>query len=103
MAFEEDLARHVDQIKVRLPHIRGEEATKHSLVVPLFQVLGYDVWNPLEVQPEYGADFNKAPKKGQVEKVDYALKIKPSTWSSTLTMASSRATSTRRRPFGSRS
>jgi predicted type IV restriction endonuclease len=75
MAFEEDLARHVDQIKVRLPHIRGEEATKHSLVVPLFQVLGYDVWNPLEVQPEYGADFNKAPKKGQVEKVDYALKI----------------------------
>jgi hypothetical protein len=75
MAFEDDLARHVDQIKTRLPHVRGEEATKHSLVVPLFHVLGYDVWNPLEVQPEYGSDFNKAPKKGQIEKVDYALKI----------------------------
>jgi len=75
MAFEDDLARHVDQIKARLPHVRGEEATKHSLVVPLFHVLGYDVWNPLEVQPEYGSDFNKAPKKGQIEKVDYALKI----------------------------
>lgn len=75
MAFEDDLARHVDQIKVRLPHVRGEEATKHSLVVPLFHVLGYDVYNPLEVQPEYGSDFNKAPKKGPIEKVDYALKI----------------------------
>lgn len=76
MAFEDDFARHIDQIKVRLPHIHGEEATKQSLVVPLFHVLGYDVWNPLEVQPEYGTDFNKSPnKKGQATKVDYALKI----------------------------
>jgi predicted type IV restriction endonuclease len=75
MAFEEDFARHVDQIKARLPHIHGEEASKQSLVIPLFHVLGYDVWNPLEVQPEYGADFSRGPKKGQVEKVDYALKI----------------------------
>ena len=75
MAFEDDLARHVDQIKVRVPHVRGEEATKQALVVPLFQVLGYDVWNPLEVQPEYGADFTKVKKSGQVEKVDYALRI----------------------------
>jgi hypothetical protein len=76
MAFEDDFARHIDQIKVRMPHIHGEEATKQSLVVPLFHVLGYDVWNPLEVQPEYGADFNKAQaKKGQLTKVDYALKI----------------------------
>jgi predicted type IV restriction endonuclease len=75
MAFEDDFARYIDQLKLRLPHIRGEEATKQSLVIPLFHVLGYDVWNPLEVQPEYGADFNKGPKKGQIEKVDYALKI----------------------------
>lgn len=75
MAFDDDFAHHVDQIKLRLPHISGEEATKQSLVVPLFQMLGYDVWNPLEVQPEYGADFSKSVKKGQLEKVDYALKI----------------------------
>ncbi len=75
MAFEDDFVRYIDQIRTRLPHIRGEEATKQSLVIPLFHVLGYDVWNPLEVQPEYGADFNKGPKKGQPEKVDYALKI----------------------------
>jgi hypothetical protein len=76
MAFEDDFARHIDQIKARLPHIHGEEASKQSLVIPLFHVLGYDVWNPLEVQPEYGADFNKSQmKRGQLSKVDYALKI----------------------------
>ncbi len=75
MAFEDDVARHADQIKGRLPHIRGEEATKQALVVPLFQVLGYDVWDPREVQPEYGADFKKKGSPGQAEKVDYALKI----------------------------
>lgn len=32
------------------------------------------MWDPREVQPEYGADFSKA-KKGQAEKVDYALKL----------------------------
>lgn len=75
MAFEDDFIRHIDQIKARLPHIQGEEATKQSLIIPLFHILGYDVWNPLEVQPEYGSDFSKGVKKGQQEKVDYALKI----------------------------
>lgn len=75
MAFEDDFAYHIEQVKIRLPHIRGEESTKQSLVVPLFSILGYDVWNPLEVQPEYGADFDRGAKKGQKEKVDYALKI----------------------------
>jgi hypothetical protein len=75
MAFDNDFARHVDQIKLRLPHVFGKEATKQSLIIPLFQILGYDVWNPLEVQPEYGSDFSKGIKKGQVEKVDYAIKI----------------------------
>jgi hypothetical protein len=75
MAFEDDVARYADQIKGRLPHIRGEEATKQALVVPLFHVLGYDVYDPREVQPEYGADFKKKGAAGQAEKVDYALKI----------------------------
>lgn len=40
-----------------------------SLVVPLFQILGYDVFNPIEFCPEYAADVGI--KKG--EKVDYAI------------------------------
>lgn len=37
--------------------------------MPLFQALGYDVFNPMEFVPEYTADVGI--KKG--EKVDYAI------------------------------
>ena len=73
MAFEDEIIRHVEQIKTRLPFIKGEEATKQALVVPFLQVLGYDVWDPREVQPEYIADFAKKKSNGQMEKIDYAL------------------------------
>jgi hypothetical protein len=72
MGFAEDLARHAEQIKSRVAHIKGEEATKHALVVPFLQVLGYDVFDPRQVQPEYVADFAKK-KAGQFEKIDYAV------------------------------
>jgi predicted type IV restriction endonuclease len=40
MAFEDDIARYADQLKSKLPFIKGEEATKQALVVPFLQVLG---------------------------------------------------------------
>lgn len=46
-----------------------EEAAKTALVLPFLQALGYDVFNPGEVIPEYVADVGI--KKG--EKVDYAV------------------------------
>lgn len=46
-----------------------EEATKHALVMPFLQALQYDVFNPLEVVPEYTADYGLR----QGEKVDYAI------------------------------
>lgn len=46
-----------------------EEAAKTALVMPFIQTLGYDVFNPSEVIPEYTADVGT--KKG--EKVDYAI------------------------------
>lgn len=47
-----------------------EEATKNALVMPFIsQVLGYDVFDPAEVVPEFVADVGS--KKG--EKVDYAI------------------------------
>lgn len=73
MAFPDELARHVEQIRNRVPHIRGEESTKHALVVPLLQVLGYDVFDPREVQPEFIADFAQKRASGQAEKIDYAV------------------------------
>jgi len=47
-----------------------EEATKNAFIMPFIsQVLGYDVFNPFEVVPEYIADVGI--KKG--EKIDYAI------------------------------
>jgi len=46
-----------------------EEAAKNALVLPFLQALGYDVFNPSEVVPEFTADIGT--KKG--EKVDYAI------------------------------
>jgi hypothetical protein len=46
-----------------------EEAAKNALVMPFLRALGYDVFNPAEVIPEYTCDV--ATKKG--EKVDYAI------------------------------
>jgi hypothetical protein len=59
------LARRTDQVE----HLVTEEATKMALVVPFIAALGYDVYDPLEVVPEYTADVGI--KKG--EKVDYAI------------------------------
>lgn len=69
MGFKEDLQRLSIQVKERKEYITNEEMTKQALIIPFIQILGFDVFNPLEVRPEYIADFGK--KKG--EKVDYAL------------------------------
>ena len=52
-----------------LAHINTEEATKNSLIMPFIQLLGYNVFDPLEVTPEFVSDIGT--KKG--EKVDYAI------------------------------
>ena len=54
----------------RLNSIKTEEATKTALVLPFItHVLGFNVFDPDEVVPEYTADVGT--KKG--EKVDYAI------------------------------
>lgn len=69
MEFEvkiKELGERVSELKNT---IKTEEATKTSLIMPFFQTLGYDVFNPNEFTPEYIADVGI--KKG--EKVDYAI------------------------------
>lgn len=46
-----------------------EEAAKTTLVLPFLRALGYDIFDPAEVKPEFTSDVGT--KKG--EKVDYAL------------------------------
>ncbi len=50
---------------------KSEEATKTAFVMPFIALLGYDIFNPNEVIPEFTADIGH--KKG--EKVDYAIFI----------------------------
>lgn len=69
MDFNESIKQFAERVEKMKDTINTEEATKMSLVVPLFQSLGYDVFNPLEFCPEYVADVGI--KKG--EKVDYAI------------------------------
>jgi hypothetical protein len=68
-----DLKDHLKQIGERFvkmkDQIQTEEATKNAFVMPFLQSLGYDVFNPLEVVPEYITDIGT--KKG--EKIDYAI------------------------------
>ena len=59
-------SKRVETLKDNLP---TEEATKTSIIMPFFSLLGYDVFNPEEFMPEFTADVGI--KKG--EKVDYAI------------------------------
>ena len=50
--------------------LTNEEATKMALIAPFIQSLGYDIFNPTEVKPEFSADL---PGVKQGERVDYAV------------------------------
>jgi hypothetical protein len=69
MGFKEDVQKLAIQINEYKQFIFDEQTTKSSLIVPFIQVLGYDIFNPLEVKPEFTSDYGK--KKGS--KVDYAI------------------------------
>lgn len=69
MDFNESIKQFSKRVSTLVETIKTEEATKMSLIVPIFQLLGYDVFNPSEFCPEYTADVGI--KKG--EKVDYAI------------------------------
>ncbi|MHC0061541.1 type I restriction endonuclease [Nostoc sp. UIC 10890] len=74
MGFTEEIAKLSEQVRKRFDQVVGEEATKMALIVPFLSALGYDVYDPSEVMPEYVADF-ATKRSGQFEKVDYALAI----------------------------
>ncbi|GJQ07475.1 hypothetical protein CAPN010_16330 [Capnocytophaga cynodegmi] len=62
----EQLYKRVEGLK---DQINTEEATKNAFIMPFLQILGYDIFNPTEVIPEFIADIGT--KKG--EKVDYVI------------------------------
>ncbi|HEX7349574.1 type I restriction endonuclease [Brachybacterium sp.] len=70
MEFSERLEALSAKVRNQASAIGTEEATKNAFVMPFIAtILGYDVFDPLEVVPEFTADVGI--KKG--EKVDYAI------------------------------
>lgn len=69
MDFKDSLKQLGDRVAKIKDQILTEEATKTALIMPFINALGYDIFNPMEVSPEYIADIGI--KKG--EKVDYAI------------------------------
>lgn len=61
-----ELINNIEKLK---DGITTEEATKNAFIMPFIRALGYDVFNPLEVMPEFTADIGT--KQG--ERIDYAI------------------------------
>ena len=69
--MREALQAYVKRVGELAEHVRGnEQATKQSLVGPLFTILGYDLTDPRECIPEYRVDFG--PNRS-VKPIDWAF------------------------------
>jgi len=69
MEFQNAVENIVSRVETLKGKVATEEATKTSFILPMLSALGYDIFDPTVVVPEFTADIGK--KKG--EKVDYAI------------------------------
>jgi len=69
--FVAKIKEHSNYVRKHMEYVESEAATKQSFVLPMLQILGYDIRNPQEVRPEFFADVGD--RKG--ERVDYAIFI----------------------------
>lgn len=69
MGFRDSLMEIAKIVCESKEMINSEEHTKTAFIMPFILALGYDIFNPAEVVPEYTCDVGI--KKG--ERVDYAL------------------------------
>lgn len=69
MDFKDIIRQLGDRVTKLKAQVTTEEATKTAFIMPFIKELGYDVFNPLEVVPEFVADVGI--KVG--EKIDYAI------------------------------
>lgn len=69
MDFSDQIKSLASRVPRLVENIKTEEAAKNALIMPFINALGYNVFDPAEVHPEFTADHGI--KKG--EKVDYAI------------------------------
>lgn len=62
-----EFLERIQQLKEQAVNLKDclqtEEATKNALIMPFLRALGYDVFNPLEVVPEFIADSSRLKKR----------------------------------------
>ncbi len=64
MECTERLTALANKVAQQKTSVETEEATKNAFIMPFIStILGYDVFNPLEVVPEFTADVGV--KKGE--------------------------------------
>ena len=71
MDFSEKIAELSKRVKNLGDSLKTEEATKNALVMPFISALGYDVFNPAEVIPEFSAPIGEYKDA----RVDYAIMV----------------------------
>jgi len=69
MDFKDLIKQLGEKVNKLKSQVATEEATKAAFIMPFIKELGYDVFNPVEVVPEFIADIGI--KAG--EKIDYAI------------------------------
>lgn len=69
MEFQEKIKQFASKVPELINNARTEEATKMSLIMPFFSLLGYNIFDPTEFCPEFTADVGIKKK----EKVDFAI------------------------------
>ena len=69
MDLSDELKKLALRIEKQNAHTLTEEAVKTAFILPFIKALGYDIFDPTQVIPEFTADHGV--KKG--EKVDYAI------------------------------
>jgi hypothetical protein len=69
--MRELITEYIKRVQELAEHVRGnEQATKQSLIGPLFTLLGYDLTDPRQCIPEYKVDFGK---ERSVKPIDWAF------------------------------
>ena len=66
--FTRDILQFADKVSSIKANCKTEESTKHSLILPVIQMLGYDIFDPTEVVPEVDCDIRR-----NGDKVDYVI------------------------------
>ena len=73
--FADKIRQHAENVSSRYANCSNEEQTKQSLIQPFLMILGYDIFDPNEVEMEYSSDDPSIKiRNGKPESVDYAVK-----------------------------